>query len=100
MQLMPGTADDMQVFDPFDPEENISGGTRYLRKMLGLFNGNVRLALAAYNAGPNKVIELGRVPEYKETVNYIKKVQHFYREYKRASSPSKRWAKNDYDRNS
>ncbi|MEN8143101.1 MAG: transglycosylase SLT domain-containing protein, partial [Thermodesulfobacteriota bacterium] len=64
MQLMPGTADDMQVFDPFDPKDNINGGTRYLRKMLGLFNGNVRLALAAYNAGPNKVIELGRVPKF------------------------------------
>jgi soluble lytic murein transglycosylase len=100
MQLMPGTADDMQVFDPFDPEDNINGGTRYLRKMLGLFNGNVRLALAAYNAGPNKVIELGRVPRFKETVNYIRKVQYFYKEYKKASSPSKRWAKNQYDRNS
>lgn len=100
MQLMPGTADDMQVFDPFDPEDNITGGTRYLRKMLGLFNGNVRLALAAYNAGPNKIIELGRVPQYKETINYIRKVQYFYKEYKQASSPSKRWAKNYYDRNS
>ncbi len=100
MQLMPGTADDMQVFDPFDPKENINGGTRYLRKMLGLFNGNIRLALAAYNAGPNKVIELGRVPQFKETVNYIRKVQYFYKEYKKASSPSKRWAKNQYDRSS
>ena len=100
MQLMPATADDMQVFDPFDPKDNINGGTRYLRKMLGLFNGNIRLALAAYNAGPNKVIELGRVPKFKETVNYIRKVQYFYKEYKKASSPSKRWAKNQYDRSS
>lgn len=100
MQLMPGTADDMRVTDPFDPSENINGGTRYLRKMLGLFNGNIRMALAAYNAGPNRVIQLGRVPQFKETVNYIKKVQYFYKEYKDASSPSKRWAKNYYDRSS
>ena len=100
MQLMPGTADDMQVLDPFDPKENIYGGTRYLRKMLGLFNGNLRLALAAYNAGPNRVITLGRVPRFKETENYVRKVQFFYKEYKESSSPSKRWAKYYYDRSS
>ncbi|MEN8136471.1 MAG: transglycosylase SLT domain-containing protein [Thermodesulfobacteriota bacterium] len=98
MQLMPETADDMQVLDPFDPKENIYGGTRYLRKMLGLFKGNLRLALAAYNAGPNRVISLGRVPHFKETQNYVRKVQYFYKEYKKSSSPSKRWAKNNYDR--
>jgi len=97
MQLMPTTADDMQVLDPFDPRENIHGGTRYLRKMLGMFNGNLRMALAAYNAGPNRVIRLGRVPRLKETVNYINKVQYFYREYRQSSSPSKRWAKYNYD---
>ena len=97
MQLMPGTADDMRVLDPFDPRENIHGGTRYLRKMLGIFNGNIRMALAAYNAGPNRVIRLGRVPQLKETVSYIKKVQYFYKEYRESSSPSKRWAKNYYD---
>lgn len=97
MQLMPGTADDMQVVDPFDPEENIYGGTRYLRKMLGLFNGNLRLALAAYNAGPNTVAKLGKVPVYKETENYVRKVQLYYQEYKDTSSPSKRWAKYYYD---
>lgn len=100
MQLMPKTADDMQVLDPFDPKENIYGGTRYLRKMLGLFNGNVRLALAAYNAGPNKVVRLGRVPNYQETKNYVRKVQFFYQEYKNSSSPSKRWAKDGYERSS
>ncbi|MCK4837720.1 MAG: lytic transglycosylase domain-containing protein, partial [Desulfobulbaceae bacterium] len=97
MQLMPKTADDMDVLDPFDPKENIHGGTRYLRKMLGLFNGNLRLALAAYNAGPTRVITLGRVPRFKETQNYVRKVQFFYKEYKKSSSPSKRWAKNYYD---
>ncbi len=98
MQLMPLTADDMQVHDPFDPRQNIFGGTRYLRKMLGLFNGNLRMSLAAYNAGPGKVSRLGRVPKYRETLNYIQKVQYFYREYKSTSSPSKRWAKHYYDR--
>jgi hypothetical protein len=97
MQLMPATADDMRVLDPFDPRENIHGGTRYLRKMLGMFNGNIRMALAAYNAGPNRVIRLGRVPQFKETVSYIKKVQYFYKEYRESSSPSKRWGKNYYD---
>jgi soluble lytic murein transglycosylase len=100
MQLMPETAIDMEVLDPFDPKENIYGGTRYLRKMLGLFNGNLRLALAAYNAGPNRVIKLGRVPQFKETENYVRQVQLFYSEYKALSSPSKQWAKNSYDRNS
>ena len=97
MQLMPATADDMLVGDPFDPRDNIHGGTRYLRKMLGMFNGNLRMALAAYNAGPNRVIKLGRVPQFKETVNYIKKVQYFYKEYRDSSSPSKQWAKYNYD---
>lgn len=97
MQLMPETADDMDVLDRFDPKENIYGGTRYLRKMLGLFNGNLHLALAAYNAGPTRVISLGRVPRFKETENYVRKVQSFYNEYKKSSSPSKRWAKNHYD---
>ena len=100
MQLMPGTADDMQVLDPFDPKDNINGGTRYLRKMLGMFNGNLRLALAAYNAGPNRVVRLGRVPHLRETRDYISKVQYFYKEYRESSSPSKRWAKYYYDRNS
>ena len=100
MQLMPATADDMEVLDPFDPKENIYGGTRYLRKMLGLFNGNLRLALAAYNAGPTRVISLGRVPRFKETENYVRKVQYFYKEYKKSSSSSKRWAKYYYDRSS
>lgn len=97
MQLMPATADDMQVLDPLDPKENIYGGTRYLRKMLGLFNGNLRLALAAYNAGPDRVIKLGRVPSFKETENYVRKVQFYYQEYKNLSSPAKRWAKYYYD---
>ncbi|MBU0482085.1 MAG: lytic transglycosylase domain-containing protein [Proteobacteria bacterium] len=100
MQLMPLTADDMQVLDPFDPKQNIYGGTRYLRKMLGMFNGNLRMSLAAYNAGPGTVSRLGRVPKYRETLDYVQKVQYFYREYKSNSSPSKRWAKYFYDRTS
>jgi len=100
MQLMPPTAADMQVSDPFDPRDNINGGTRYLRKMLGMFNGNLRMALAAYNAGPGRVISLGMVPQYRETRDYVHKVQYFYKEYRESSSPSKRWAKVVYDRSS
>lgn len=100
MQLMPETAVEMAVLNPFDPKENIYGGTRYLHKMLGLFNGDLRLALAAYNAGPGRVFKLGGVPLFKETENYIRKVQVFYQEYIDSSSPSKRWVENGYDQNS
>jgi soluble lytic murein transglycosylase len=100
MQLMPATALDMEVADPFDPQDNINGGTRYLRKMLGLFNGNLRLALAAYNAGPAKVISLGGVPRWPETINYVQKVQYFYQNYQKDASPAKRWARVAYDPNS
>ncbi|MBU0674375.1 MAG: transglycosylase SLT domain-containing protein [Proteobacteria bacterium] len=96
MQLMPGTADEMMISDPFDPRENIIGGTRYLRKVLGLFKGDLRLSLAAYNAGPNKVKTLGRIPDFPETISYIKRVDFYYQQFKDASSPSKRWAKNFY----
>jgi len=58
------------------------------------------LALAAYNAGPTRVIKLGKVPGFKETENYVRKVQIFYEEYKETSSPSKRWAKYFYERSS
>ncbi|PLX92540.1 MAG: lytic transglycosylase [Desulfuromonas sp.] len=77
MQLLPETARDMKVFDPFNPAENILGGSRYLRKMLDLFDNDTDLALAAYNAGPTTVRRHGGVPPYKETVNYIRKVKHF-----------------------
>jgi soluble lytic murein transglycosylase-like protein len=82
MQLMPATARELKVSNPFDPEENISGGTRYLRSLLDTFQQDVRLALAAYNAGPTVVRKSWSVPEFPETVQYIKRVLSYYREYK------------------
>ncbi len=79
MQLIPETARDMGVVNVFDPRENILGGSRYLRKMLDRFGGNIRLALAAYNAGPNAVTRYGGVPPFQETIRYIEKVSRAYR---------------------
>ena len=82
MQLMPETADEMAVDDPYNPEENIFGGARYLSSLMGRFNNDLKLALAAYNAGPEKVDTYNGVPPYAETENFIQKVLDFYREYK------------------
>ncbi len=79
MQLMPTTAADMNVSNPFNPEENIEGGTRYLRYLLEKFNGDTTLALAAYNAGPKTVEKYGNVPPISETVQYVKKVFSLYK---------------------
>ncbi|MBW1909415.1 MAG: transglycosylase SLT domain-containing protein [Deltaproteobacteria bacterium] len=81
MQLMPNTAEAMDVDNPFNPEENIFGGTQYLSVLLKRFNNNKRLALAAYNAGPEKVESYRGVPPYKETRTFVKKVFHYYRLY-------------------
>ncbi len=81
MQIMPMTAEDLKLKNPFDPEENIRGGTRYLRFLLDRFGQDLTLALAAYNAGPESVIQHGGVPPYQETVSYIRRVLHFYERY-------------------
>jgi soluble lytic murein transglycosylase len=77
MQLMPGTARDLGVRNPFNPEENIEGGTRYLKYLIEKFDGDLTRALAAYNAGPRRVESSGRLPE--ETTNYIRKVYSIYK---------------------
>jgi soluble lytic murein transglycosylase-like protein len=80
MQLMPATAEDLGVEDPFRAEDNVYGGTRYLRAMHDRF-GDWQLALAAYNAGPGAVDRFGGVPPYAETKAYVERVLHYYRRY-------------------
>jgi len=83
MQLMPKTADAMEVKDPYDPEENIFGGTRYFSQLLARFK-DVKKALAAYNAGPDLVEKYQDVPPIPETRDFVDKVMRYYRHYKSA----------------
>lgn len=78
MQLMPETAKRLGIKNSFDPEENIHGGIRYFRSLLDTFNNDLVLSLAAYNAGENLVQRLGRVPQIKETRDYIQSVTELY----------------------
>lgn len=82
MQLVPETAERMMVSDHFDPRQNIFGGTRYLRVLANLFNGDLELTIAAYNAGENAVIRNGGIPPYEETQAYVGKVLGYYRLYR------------------
>jgi soluble lytic murein transglycosylase-like protein len=82
MQLMPDTASRVNVSNPFNPRENIEGGVRHFKHLLSLFNNDLRLSLAAYNAGENLVAQLGDIPPYRETIDYVQKVLEFYRSYK------------------
>jgi len=85
MQLMPGTAKDMQVTNAFHAEQNINGGSRYLAKLLGQFNGDIDLACAAYNAGPTNVDQYQGIPPFPETQAYVQRVKILYSRYRKAS---------------
>ena len=87
MQLLPETAARFGVKDVFDPAENIDAGTRYLRDLLQLYNNDLTLTLAAYNAGPDNVQKYGRVPPFSETVSYVKRVKRNYEKGKSAAPP-------------
>lgn len=78
MQLMPSTAKGLGVKDPLDAKQNIEGGVKYVKSLLNRFDGNIILALAAYNAGPNAVKKYNGIPPYKETQNYVKSILKNY----------------------
>jgi soluble lytic murein transglycosylase-like protein len=86
MQLMPETAAEVRVLDAFLPQENIEGGVKYLRRLLDRYDGNLALALAAYNAGPTRVDEAGGVPDIAETREYLSRVLHYRLGYLRGGA--------------
>ena len=83
MQLMPATAKRYGVTNRLDPAQNIRGGSRYLRDLVRMFNNDLHLAVAAYNAGENAVVKHGnRIPPYSETMTYVPRVMSYYRKYR------------------
>ncbi len=88
MQLMPATAERFGVGDPFDPKQNMEGGVTYLKYLLELFEGNLALSLAAYNAGEHAVLRQGGIPSFTETRNYVRRVRNLYQPG--MANPSKR----------
>ena len=83
MQIMPENLKALNINDPFDPRENIMGGTRYLKQLLERFKGEIPLALAAYNAGPRMVENYKRIPPFPETEDFVKKVMKYYTAFKK-----------------
>jgi soluble lytic murein transglycosylase-like protein len=83
MQLIDATASDMSVNDVFDARQNIFGGARYLRILANMFDGNMALTAAAYNAGPDRVMKKGGIPNISETQKYVRRVLTMYRHYRR-----------------
>lgn len=83
MQLMPGTADLLGVDNPFDPEENLFGGTQYLVDLIKRYGGNLNKALAAYNAGPNRVQD--NIPNFQETRNFVDSVLYYYESFSKTT---------------
>lgn len=84
MQLMPATAKELGVTDALNPQQNINGGVKYLAQLIKQFDGNLRLATAAYNAGPNAVKKYKGIPPYRETEVYVKRVMILHQRYKQA----------------
>lgn len=87
MQMMPETATRMQVRDAFDPRENIFGGTRYLRVLANMFNGDLELTIAGYNAGEGAVVRYAGIPPFEETQQYVIRVLTYYRRYRTIGDP-------------